>query len=126
MARDVIDPPPSRTPTDRSPMDDRGRPLSETATPRPETTGEPNGPRPPAFDVKPKDEIAIDAAAGGEASDRAVPRSAEPERERDGFFSGMTTPESVETTAGQHPKVVRRTLDGERRPEDRDDRDGST
>lgn len=100
---------------DPAAMDEPGRREDRTADGR-SVYGEPRGPRPPHFAVLPKEEIERRARGGGPA--RASGRYEAEERERGGFASGMTTPESFETTGEGRPAVVRRALDGARLPED--------
>jgi hypothetical protein len=61
----------------------------------PDVYGEPNGPRPPHFEIKPKAEI--DANRGKPVAHK---KPAPVERDRDGFHSGMTTEETAETLGG--------------------------
>jgi hypothetical protein len=103
------DPEASLRATTPSPMDDIGRPESETGTPERPAYGEPKGPLPPHFEIMPKDEVErrarspqrhFDPPTAGEAT------SAPAEREVGGFISGMVTPETFRTTGDQQPKVV--------------------
>lgn len=115
MSRDIIDPPPA----DRGALDERGRPENRTAAAPPAVYGEPNGPTPPHFDILPKDEIEKRARDGG-PSRSAVGKAPAVERIRGGFASGMTTPETFETTVGEHAGIQRRGPSGERLAEDGD------
>jgi hypothetical protein len=125
MTRDILEPTPSVKSSQTSPMDEKGRRERDTGTPEPPVYGEPKGPRPPHFDVLPKDEIERRARGGGPAAGTApdVPRSETVEREVRGFASGMTTPETFQTTGDPGPAVVRRDLAGAILPEDADGRE---
>lgn len=115
MSRDIIDPPPD----EHSALGERGRPEHRAGSPRPATYGEPNGPTPPHFDILPKDEIEERAKGGGR--DHPAPGKASAvERAPGGFASGMTTPETFETTDGEHTGIQRRDLSEDRLPEDGD------
>jgi hypothetical protein len=125
MTRDILEPTPSAKSSQTSPMDEKGRRERDTANPEPPVYGEPKGPRPPHFDVLPKDEIER-RARGGVPVKRAEPegpRSETAERQVGGFVSGMTTPETFQTTGDQGPAVVRRDLAGDILPEDADGRE---
>lgn len=116
-------------PADRDPpvaVGPAGRPESETSGGG-QTYGEPKGPRPPRFVVRPKAEIEAPPAARTEpaSADERPPRSETAESDRDGFVSGMTTTETRET-AGQHPKTVRRDLETFRKAHDDDADPGRT
>lgn len=91
-----------------------GRPEAETEGGTP-VYGEPKGPRPPHFDILPKEVIETppqERTAGQPSSPEgsAPDERYDADRERDGYFSGMTTPETRQTTAGPHEKIVRRDL----------------
>ena len=87
---------------------ERGRPEPLTGDPEGFAYGEPKGPKPPHIERLPKEEIER-RAASGEADRSADPSRLADERARGNFHSGMTTPETFETTGDEHPKVVRRT-----------------
>jgi hypothetical protein len=61
----------------------------------PDVYGEPNGPTPPHFEIKPKAEI--DANRGKPVAHK---KPTPVERDRGGFHSGMTTEETAETVGG--------------------------
>jgi hypothetical protein len=117
--RDILDPTPSIKSSETSPMDEKGRRERDTGLTEPPVYGEPHGPKPPHFEILPKDEIERRARGGGTHAE-PEPLRASSEREVHGFASGMTTPETFETTGDQGPAVVRRDLDGNILPEDGD------
>lgn len=118
-SRDILEPTPSIKSSETSPMDEKGRRERDTAGTEPMVYGEPRGPKPPHFEVLPKEEIERRARGGG-APDAPEPRMASVEREVRGFASGMTTPETFQTTGDEGPAVIRRDLDGTILPEDGD------
>lgn len=61
----------------------------------PETYGEPKGPTPPHFEIRPKAEIDANRAA----SKRAEPGPTG-DRERDDFHGGISSPEAGERVTG--------------------------
>ncbi|WP_181700255.1 hypothetical protein [Chthonobacter albigriseus] len=111
------------TPTS-GPADEIGRPehLAEDGDDR--VYGEPNGPRPPRYTILPKEVIeappAERAAVEGEGGPSRTETEEVPVR---GYYGGMSTPETFETTGDQQPKIIRRDLETFREQSDADDED---
>lgn len=97
-----------------------GRPESETDGAEEFVYGEPRGPRPPRFTVLPKEVIEMPPAERGDTPPPADRYEAEEESVR-GYYGGMSTPETYETTGDQQPKTVRRDLETFREQSDDDD-----
>lgn len=72
----------------------------------PPVYGEPKGPKPPRFRILPKEEVDRRARTHA-APAQPVPRVDAQERDDHGFFSGLSEPETFETTGDQPPKVIR-------------------
>lgn len=95
--------------TTPSPIDRQGRRESEVGDGDRPTYGEPKGPKPPRFTTAPRAAIDERARRHEEApGDGEAPAGSrlEGERIRDGYHSGMTTRESLETTGDQPPARV--------------------
>lgn len=99
--------------------DENGRPEDRTRDPAGTPYGEPRGPRPPHFDILPKDEIERRAANGAPDAPASADGRYETEAAAGNFHSGRTTPEADRTTGDQRPGTI-----GPRAVED--DRDGGT
>lgn len=103
----------------------QGAPYGNQGDPDDFAYGEPRGPRPPHFDVLPKAVIDAPPIERDPAS-AAGSRAHGAERIEGNYASGLTTPESFQTTGDQMPAEVRRELPVFRRdaegagPDDRD------
>lgn len=107
------------TPT-AGPSGSVGRPEAETEGADDFVYGEPKGPRPPRFTVLPKDVIETPPAERADEAP-APDRYETDETPVRGYYGGMSTPETYETTGDQQPKTIRRDLETFREQSDEDD-----